>query len=195
MHRLRIRRAAVLLACAAALAGCASEPTPVPGTAPVSASAVVAPMAASKPVALAVPAIGLESGPLLDLGLDPEGALEVPPDAKDVGWFDLSPTPGAVGPAIIAAHVDYKGVLGPFHQLHTLEPGDEVSVRRADGSTAVFETYQVQRYPKASFPTAQVYGDTTGAELRLITCGGAFDKATGNYEDNVVAYARLVATT
>lgn len=196
MQRLRIRRAAVLLACVAALAGCASEPSPVPGNAPATAPAgVVAPMAPSKPVGLVVPAIDVASGPLLDLGLDAAGALEVPPDAQGVGWYDQSPMPGALGPAVIAAHVDYAGVLGPFHKLHVLSPGDEIRVRRADGTTAVFETYQVERYAKARFPTKKVYGDTQGAEIRLITCGGVFDRTTGNYEDNVVAYGRLVATT
>lgn len=199
--RLRIRRAALLLVLTAALAGCGSGPAPVPGNAPVSAPAVpgerpaIPPLGVSKPVGLVVPAIGVDSSPLMDLGLDPTGKLEVPPDAKGVGWFDLSPTPGALGPAIIAAHVDYKGVPGPFNKLDELTVGDEITVRRADGSTAVFETYEVIRYPKADFPTDRVYGDTDGAEIRLITCGGVFDSGSGHYKDNVVAFARLVAAT
>lgn len=193
----RIRRAAIVLAMTAALAGCGTGPAPVPGNAPESAPvtrAAIAPLPASKPVALVVPAIDLDTSPLLDLGLEPSGKLEVPPDAKDVGWFDLSPTPGALGPAILAAHVDWKGVAGPFKELDQLEPGDEIRVRRADGTTAVFETYDVVRYPKDQFPTEDVYGDTNDAEIRLITCGGAFDTSTGHYRDNVIAFARLVAS-
>ncbi|MGE3286260.1 MAG: class F sortase [Pseudonocardia sp.] len=193
----RIRRAAIVLAMTAALAGCGTGPTPVPGNAPESAPVtrtVIPPLPTSKPVALVVPALGLDSGPLLDLGLEPSGKLEVPPDAKDVGWFDLSPTPGALGPAILAAHVDWKGVAGPFQKLDELQPGDEIRVRRADGTTAVFETYDVIRYPKDQFPTDEVYGDTTDAEIRLITCGGAFDATSGHYQDNVIAFARLVAS-
>ncbi|MGD9531685.1 class F sortase [Pseudonocardia sp.] len=193
----RIRRAAIVLAMTAALAGCGTGPTPVPGNAPVSAPVTrvaIPPLATSKPVGLIVPAIGVDSGPLLDLGLDPAGKLEVPPDAKDVGWFDLSPTPGALGPAILAAHVDWKGVAGPFQKLSELRVGDEVRVKRADGTTAVFETYDVLRYPKDQFPTDEVYGDTTDAEIRLITCGGEFDSGSGHYRDNVVAFARLVAS-
>lgn len=199
--RHRIRRAALLLVLTTALAGCGSGPAPVPGNAPASSPATaggrgtIAPLATSKPLALVVPAIGVDSSPLLDLGLDPAGRLEVPPDAKGVGWFDLSPTPGALGPAVIAAHVDYKGVPGPFQKLDDLSAGDEISVRRADGTTAVFETYRVERFPKASFPTDRVYGDTTDAEIRLITCGGVFDAGSGHYQDNVVAFARLVAAT
>jgi Sortase domain len=151
-----------------------------------------APLSPDDPVALTVPAIDVRTGPLLRLGLDPRGALEVPPDAGTAGWFTLGPTPGASGPAVIAGHVDYGGVPGVFHRLRDLVPGDEVSVTRADGTTAVFSTYSVEHYPKEQFPSDRVYGNTAGPELRLITCGGAFDPATGHYRDNVIAYARVV---
>ncbi|HXV92259.1 MAG TPA: class F sortase [Pseudonocardia sp.] len=146
----------------------------------------------SRPVALAIPAIGVRAEPMTELGVDAGGVLEVPADTRTAGWFRLSPAPGAPGPAVIAAHVDYRGVPGVFQRLDELEPGAEISVRRSDGSEAVFATYAVERHPKTAFPTERVYGDTDGAELRLITCGGVFDRGTGRYLDNVVAYARLV---
>ena len=61
---------------------------------------------------------------------------------------------------------------------------------RTDGSRVVFDVYAVERYAKADFPTEAVYGATEGAELRLVTCGGAFDEKTRSYQDNVVVYAR-----
>ncbi len=181
---------AVLAACGAPAPG-AAVPAAAPG-APV--ASVPPPEVASPtaPVGLTVPAIGVRTGALLALGIDPGGALEVPPDAITAGWFALAPTPGSPGPAVIAAHVDYKGAPGLFQRLGELEPGDEVTVARADGSTAVFSTYLVERYAKAQFPTERVYGNTAGSELRLITCGGAFDSRSGHYQDNVVAYGRLV---
>jgi hypothetical protein len=198
-------RALLAVAVAAAIAGCAAPPAPAP---PVSAGATaaapaapvetvpppsaVAALAPSEPVGLAAPAIGVDTGPLLALAIDAGGALEVPPDAATAGWFTLGPTPGAHGPAVIAAHVDYAGTPGVFHRLHDLAPGDQVTVTRADGTEAVFDTYRVDRYAKSEFPTERVYGDTDGPELRLITCGGAFDTRSGQYRDNVVAYARLV---
>ena len=181
---------AVLAACGAPAPGAA-----VPAAAPAAPVESVPPPPAASPTApveLTVPTIGVHSGPLLDLGIDPAGALEVPPDAATAGWFTLAPTPGSPGPAVIAGHVDYEGVPGVFHRLDELEPGDEVTVTRADGSTATFSTYLVERYTKVRFPTERVYGNTAGPELRLITCGGAFDSGTGHYQDNVVAYARLV---
>ncbi|GAA4714007.1 hypothetical protein GCM10023215_66350 [Pseudonocardia yuanmonensis] len=197
--RLRLLAAAALLA---ALTGCS---TPQPGTSGTTASgaaaqttaqaaAPAAPLAPSAPARLEVPSIGVASGPLLKLGLTADGALEVPGDAPTVGWFGLGPTPGATGPAVLAAHVDYAGVPGTFHRLSAVAVGDEIRVARADGSTALFTAYRVAQYPKSGFPTEEVYGDTPGAELRLITCGGAFDGTTRSYADNVVVYARLTGT-
>ncbi|MCF7551490.1 class F sortase [Pseudonocardia sp. WMMC193] len=198
--RVRALAAALLLA---ALAGCSTPtPAPAPAPAPVAAepaatrpaAAPIAALAPSDPVGLEVPTIGVRSGPLMRLGIDRAGALEVPPDATTVGWFTLGPTPGAPGPAVLAAHVDYRGVPGAFTNLKAMSEGDRIRVPRADGSTAVFTAYRVARYDKSAFPTEDVYGDTAGSELRLITCGGEFDAATRNYRDNVVVYARLTGS-
>ena len=104
--------------------------------------------------------------------------------------FD-APTPGEVGPAVVAGHVDWTGP-GVFYNLHKLVAGNEVLVTRADGSRAVFRVTRVQEYAKTAFPTAEVYGDIAYAGLRLITCGGSFNRQTGHYEDNIVAFAELV---
>lgn len=160
--------------------------TPPPGTA--------AALPGSRPETLEVPAIGVRSDPIVDLGLDAAGALEVPGDAVTLGWYEGSPTPGEVGPAVLAGHVNYDHVPGIFSRLNEIQPGDQAIVHRADGSTAVFTVYRVVPYPKSAFPTDEVYGDTDAPELRLITCGGAFDAASRNYRDNIVAYARLSTT-
>jgi sortase family protein len=169
--------------------------TGTPGMASVAGTAAeTAPgLPAAKPASLIIPAIGVRAEGIKDLGLTPNGALEVPGDATTVGWFTGAPSPGEAGPAVLAAHVDYKHVPGAFSRLKELKPGEQVRVGRADGRIAVFTVYRVDRYAKAAFPTDQVYGDTPDPELRLITCGGAFDRASGNYLDNVVAYAKLTA--
>ena len=151
---------------------------------------------ASVPTHLEVPAIGVSSD-LLDLGLNPDGTLEVPPLERDsrAGWFRGSPAPGALGPAVLLGHVD-SAEYGPgvFFDLGDLRPGDEITVTREDGTAAVFAVDRVQSYPKADFPTLEVYGNTDHAALRLITCGGEFDAGTRNYLDNIVAYASLVSS-
>ncbi|WP_345421041.1 class F sortase [Pseudonocardia xishanensis] len=200
--RARVLAAALLFAAPTGCSAPAAPATTATQAAPAAATAApavvspqTAPLAASEPVGLEVPVIGVRSGPLMRLGIDRAGALEVPPDARTVGWFGLGPTPGAVGPAVLAAHVDYAGVPGAFTNLKAMTEGGEIRVARADGTTAVFTAYRVAQYAKAAFPTRDVYGDTDSPELRLITCGGAFDAGSGNYQDNVVVYARLTGTT
>lgn len=193
------RRWLALPAIGAALLACGVEPaTTAPNTsqstpqsAPPPAITTQATATTTRPATLEVPAIGVHTGQIVDLGLTSTGELEVPKDAVTTGWFTGSPAPGDIGPAVLAAHVDYNQVPGTFNRLKDLDAGDQARVRRADGSTAVFTVYRVAHYPKSAFPTNEVYGDTAGPELRLITCGGEFDRATHNYEDNIVAYARL----
>jgi sortase (surface protein transpeptidase) len=108
-----------------------------------------------------------------------------------VGWYDRSPTPGQLGPAVLAGHVDWKGKRGAFYGLRELRPGDTIVVDRADGTVATFRVDRVEAHPKDDFPADEVYGDIDHAGLRLITCGGAFDKETGEYLDNIIAFASL----
>ena len=206
-------RRAGLTACAAAafllLAGCTGADTsappattppavsaaPVPGPAdPPSSSVPPGPsvLPRSAPVSLSVPAAGISS-PLLQLGLRENGTLEVPPEppGSPAGWYTESPTPGEQGPAVMLGHVNATGGgPGVFADLRALQPGDRLSVAREDGATAVFAVDRGEQYGKDDFPTLEVYGNTEGAELRLITCDG-YDPETGEFEDNYVVYASL----
>lgn len=166
-----------------------APPRPVPhrssGTAVLSAAA---------PVRLLIPAIDVDST-LMDLGLESDGALEVPPEGFPAGWYRGSPTPGELGPAIIAGHVDWAGQPGVFFELRDLAAGDGITITRRDGDTARFRVTHVERYDKDAFPTQAVYGDLDHAGLRLITCGGSFDARAGSYRDNVVVFAELSGST
>ena len=173
-----------------------SAASPVaPAAPPATASQAPAePVAA--PVSLSVPAIGVTSD-LLRLGLNDDGTVQVPPLGPDdkAGWYERGPAPGATGPALLLGHVD-SAAAGPgvFFELGAVEPGDEVEVTRADGTVAVFAVDRVERHPKDDFPTIEVYGDTPDAQLRLITCGGAFDSAARSYEDNIIVFATMTGT-
>jgi sortase (surface protein transpeptidase) len=149
----------------------------------------------SEPVYLDVPAIGVHT-PLVGLGLNADGTIALPPPRRNApaGWYRYLPTPGEIGPAVIVGHLD-SARYGPavFFRLASLRTGDTVSVRRADGSTAVFSVVALAEYPKTSFPTDTVYGPVDYPALRLITCGGSFDQAHHRYRANIVAYAVLVA--
>ncbi len=201
-RRLRIARLCARAGAAALLVltvstACSSDPAPPAAheaTSSVAAPAAqVAPLPRSRPIRVQIPAIGVDS-PLMDLGLQADGTMQVPPGASPAGWYTGAPTPGERGPAVLAGHVDWAGHLGVFSRLHELEPGDEVTVARQDGSAAVFRVVEVKEYPKTQFPTGAVYGDLDHAGLRLITCGGPLDRQAHSYDDNIVAFADLVAT-
>jgi hypothetical protein len=202
--RSRLGAAALLLGLLA-LTGCGDAPlpaaTPAPAATTTSAPAATTPpvaptpllMGASPPVRVQIPSIGVDSG-LMDLGLQDDGTLEVPATGFPAGWFTGAPTPGEQGPAVLAGHVDWGGAPGVFWALRDVVAGDEITVSRADGSSAVFRVTEVGRYDKDAFPTAAVYADLDHAGLRVITCGGEFDHAAHSYEDNTVVFADLVAT-
>jgi sortase (surface protein transpeptidase) len=145
----------------------------------------------STPIRLQIPAIGVDSK-LMALGLNADGTMEVPPVGFPAGWYTGAPTPGELGPAIIAGHVDWTGPA-VFYKLHDLKLDDQVSVTREDGSVAVFRVTRVEQVPKNAFPTALVYGDISFAGLRLITCGGLFNKKIGHYVDNIIVFATFIA--
>jgi sortase (surface protein transpeptidase) len=153
-------------------------------------SSDVHPVAA--PVSLSIPVIDVSTR-LIRLGLQASGALQVPSTTSVAGWYTGSPRPGSVGPAIIVGHIDSYVGPGVFFRLIELRRGNLIYVRRADGTLAVFRVTAVQTYLKDHFPTQTVYGATPDAELRLITCGGAFDHASGHYLSNVVVYAVAIA--
>lgn len=144
------------------------------------------------PVSLFIPAIGVRT-PLIRLGLTSSGALQVPPVTTVAGWYTGSARPGATGDAVIAGHIDSYTGPGVFFRLRLLQPGNLIYIRRADGSLAVFRVTAVRSYLKTSFPTSAVYGAVPDAELRLITCGGTFDPATGHYQNNVIVFGTLQA--
>jgi carbohydrate kinase (thermoresistant glucokinase family) len=155
-------------------------------------SALPAPSAAARPVArpvsLIIPAIGVRTR-LAELGVTAGGVLQVPPATAVAGWYTGSPRPGAIGSSVIAGHVDsYRGP-GVFFRLGLLRPPERIYVRRADGTLAAFRVTSVHTYLKRRFPTAAVYGPAPDPQLRLITCGGAFDPGLRSYLSNVVVYA------
>ena len=152
------------------------------------------PMARSVPLALAIPAIRVRAR-IIALGLRPDGSPAVPPLATPfvTSWYDPGPTPGAPGAAVIFGHVD-SAAVGPavFYDLGRLRTGDLIDVTLADRRTAVFRVYGAGLYLKTDFPSLGVYGYTRWPTLRLITCGGEFDRRSGQYLGNVVVFAEYL---
>jgi hypothetical protein len=153
-------------------------------------SSVRSPSDAYRPAFVRIGSIGTTSA-LVNLGLKTDGSLEVPADFGVAGWYAGGPAPGEPGAAVIAGH--YDSYVGPavFAKLKQVKPGDNIDVTREDGEVLRFVVERIDRYPKDYFPNEQVYGATVRSELRLITCGGTFDRKKGSYNDNIVVYATL----
>jgi hypothetical protein len=154
-------------------------------------SAVRVPGPPAPPVRLSIPAIGVAT-PLDRLGLAADGGMEVPGDFAHAGWYSAGTLPGQQGPAVIAGHVDSRTGPAVFYRLRELRPGDRVEVARADGVRLRFAVEGQAQYHKASLPTEAVFGPVAWPALRLVTCGGSFDRSRGSYRDNLVVFAHLV---
>ena len=158
------------------------------------APSYTAPPAGAVPVRVQIPAIGVDSG-LEDLGLGAAGELDPPRAWESAGWYAGGTVPGAVGPAVIAGHVDSGSGPAVFVDLAALAVGDEVQVTLSTGDVETFRVTGSERTPKATFPTSDVYGSSPTPSLRLITCDGTFDRSTGHYVDNLIVFADLVTTS
>ncbi|MER5428736.1 class F sortase [Streptomyces sp. NPDC002588] len=199
------RRALAATALAVLLAGCGGPPadrgtdpaTPKATTGTSTASPrqttqAARPLARSVPVALRIPAIGVDT-PVMRLGLASDGSVEVPPVEKDdrAGWYRHSPTPGQTGPSVILGHVTVGQYGdGVFRHLDELGRGDRITARLENGTTAEFAVTGVRTVDKSEFPTEDVYGNVDRPELRLITCGGP--RSGDGYRDNVIVFAALI---
>ena len=203
---LRYARTAALaglaLALAAGPAGCHAAPQAQAGTRPSTPAAGARPNpadsftsartypAVAPPVRLRIPALHVDSG-LDQLGVQADGTIEVPARFDVAGWYAGGPRPGQAGPAVILGHVDSKTGPGVFVGLRRVRIGTPVWVDRADGTSVRFTITRLSRVPKGDFPTDLVYAPSLDPTLRLVTCGGRFDRARGSYRDNVIAYADL----
>ncbi|MFD7392128.1 class F sortase [Streptomyces sp. NPDC059852] len=187
------------------VAGPATTPAPPPSARPRTTAATPAPRPARTSVAprtlprsratrIVIPYIGVDAD-LMDLGLDSERRLTTPPEDKPelAGWYTDGPSPGEPGTAVAVGHLDTNTGPAVFGGLGELKRGKRVEVRRADGRTAVYTVDAIKAYEKDKFPNRLVYGTRNRPELRLITCGGTYDRRTG-YSGNVVVFAHLTGT-
>jgi Sortase domain len=172
-------------------------PQPAPAAAGATGSSGRGPsLRRSFPVSVRIPAIAVSSA-LMRLGVKSDGTIQVPPlygRPSEAAWFKYSATPGQIGTSVIEGHVDNYDGPAVFFRLGALRPGDRVDVTLADGVTAVFRVTGVRQYLKASYPANTIYRAARHAALRLITCGGAFDRGTGQYLSSTVVFASLVSS-
>lgn len=160
----------------------------------VSAAPTVAPTVTPVPVIpvkLAIPAINV-AAPVELVGLTPDGAMDVPKQWNDVGWYEYGPPPGQIGNAAIAGHLDSTTAPAVFWRLGTLKPGDQIIVTLSNGQSVTFVVKDKVSYAYNNAPIQKVFGPATTANLNLITCGGSWDAFTKNYSNRIVVYATKV---
>jgi sortase (surface protein transpeptidase) len=143
--------------------------------------------AAPGPSTLSIPRIGVKAA-IVGVGRKANGAMQTPGPGQ-VGWYRNGPWPGDPGPAVLVGHVDTRTGPDVFYRLRDLRPGDEILVGRADGTTARFLVGRLERHPKTALPTSRIWTRANRPLLRLITCAGSWDHATGHYRDNLILYA------
>ncbi len=187
---------------AAALAGCSDtareatapppSPTPSVEASEPAFSAVREVPRSQVPVRLRIPSLGIDA-PVGPVGKAADGTVEVPTRWEDVGWFDEGARPGEEGPSVLLGHVDSKAGPAVFARLPQAPAGTVVEVVGDGGQVTRWRVERTEQHPKTQFPTEAVYLPALRPELRLVTCGGEFDRATGHYRDNVVVHASLVA--
>lgn len=144
------------------------------------------------PTSISIEGIGVSNAPVLDVGVEDDGDMEVP-GANDVGWYRFNPTPGEAGSAVLAAHISYNGNPGVFRYLDEAQVGDRVVIEYDDQSATEFVIVELAQYDKDELPKQRVFAKDGDPLLTLITCGGDFNRSLRSYEDNVVAYAVPVA--
>jgi hypothetical protein len=153
-----------------------------------SAVAVVAPPDVGKPAAVRIPALGVDEQ-LLPVGLLADGAMQTPPFGK-VGWYALGPAPGAVGGAVIVAHVHGPQGDDVFAHLADLRPDDRIQVRGTSGGTT-FTIDDVVQVPKEKLPYDRIWPERTSRRLlSLVTCGGR--RTAAGYPDNTIVFAHAI---
>ncbi|MET7985456.1 MULTISPECIES: class F sortase [unclassified Streptomyces] len=155
------------------------------------------PLGGARPQRVDIPSMGVQA-PVVARGLDGRGAVDPPSYDQPgvVGWYASGAKPGAAGTALMVGHVDTGTRPAVFYRLSTVKPGDTVRVVRDDGTVAEFTVDDVQVLPRDHFDARQAYGvrESGRAELRLITCGGTFDRTSGSYTANVVVSAYLTGS-
>jgi LPXTG-site transpeptidase (sortase) family protein len=147
--------------------------------APATASSALSPARAAAnpaPFRLLIPRIGVNAT-IEARGLDANRNMETPSDFHDVAWYNLGPTPGQPGNALLNGHVDWWTGSAVFTRLGELRAGDSVIVVRGDGKLVTFKVTS-RSTVTARARVASLFAPSRVATLTLITCAGVWDPAT-----------------
>ena len=145
------------------------------------------------PCRISIRSIGVDA-PVIKLGLRSDGTLEVPTVYSEAGWWKGGAKPGQLGSTVIVGHIDDRRGPAVFYKLPKLKAGDVVTISRVKKKPVRYVIEDLGVWAKSNFPSEIVYGPSPIAELRLITCGGIFNRSTGHYTDNIIAFGRMIGS-
>jgi len=145
----------------------------------------------SPPVRLEIPKISV-SAPVVPVGLTSDNAMDIGQDITKTAWYKFGPKPGEKGSAVIAGHYGWLNEQGAiFNNLHTLQPGDGITVYDEKGQAVNFVVREIRKYDLNS-DASDVFKDTDQkAHLNLITCGGLWDYFHQTYSDRLIVFTDL----
>lgn len=142
------------------------------------------------PVRLKIPKLNIDAF-IESVGLTSGGAMGVPENTANVGWFNLGPRPGEKGSAVIAGHFDGKnGEAGVFADLYKLKAGDELSIEDDKGVEIVFAVRESRLYDPGF--AEEVFSSGDGIHLNLITCDGVWDGIKKSYSKRLVVFFDII---
>lgn len=145
----------------------------------------------TRPSQIEIPSIGVFAN-VIDVGVTPDNAMDVPEDTSTVGWYKHGKKPGEVGGAIMTAHYDTPtGKPAIFNSLRNVKEGDLIFVRMENGEEIFFQVQDLISEPTATFPTELIYGDIEDKQLILITCDGVWNPIERSYSKRLVVFATL----
>jgi sortase (surface protein transpeptidase) len=148
--------------------------------------------AGAAPTRLSIPRIGVDAA-IESVGLDADGAMDVPSTWRNVAWFKLGVPPGTRGNAVIAGHLDtHTGAPAVFWSLGDLNVGDDVYVTSGAGNKLHFRVSDVERYSTGTTPMDLVFGSAAIPRLNLITCTGTWNRDVQLYDHRLVVFTELV---
>ena len=123
-------------------------------------------------------------------GASADGVMENPTGPHSVAWYNFTALPNQPGNIVMAGHLDYVNVgAAVFYHLDELQPGDEILLNLENGDTATYRVTSVQAYDADEAPVDEIVGPTEVETVTLITCGGAFNASTREYDERVIVRA------
>jgi hypothetical protein len=143
------------------------------------------------PVLLRITRIGVNAV-VERVGVTATGAMDVPKQWDDVGWFSPGPLPGGPGDAVIDGHLDSTTGPAVFIHLAEVRLGDRIVVVFASGASRTFQVDRSTRVAAGSTAWSEGVFSHGPPGLILITCSGLWDRSQRQYNERLVLDATLV---